>query len=392
MNRKLSQVFIVVFFLFTTNFIAFAADSPQDAIAKNKVKLQQMNDSITETNNKISNLNSQMDKLNITIEKNKTDINKTENQIKDAESQMVPLKKAIESSQKLANSRIRASYMNNHIKSFMTLLLSSKNMSDLVFNYEATSKIISYDNKIMNDLKTKKSELSGIINDLNIKTQQLQQLKSSNEANLKQLSDQKEKLKNLIAQFDGEKKSSALIIKENEKILIAHAISVIDSQSSTINDLKNAIETLKSLAPQLSTDSVKQTANDYINTANVKLADLEAKSIKQAEAAAAMDNVTGTYKTAYNMSATAYTVGTLTAMGLKPVRDPSGLSTIAVDPDVIPLGTKVYIPGYGNAICSDTGALIKGDIVDLYFNSADECTTWGRQPVTVNIIAYPGEW
>ena len=50
------------------------------------------------------------------------------------------------------------------------------------------------------------------------------------------------------------------------------------------------------------------------------------------------------------MNATAYTGGGITAMGLKPVRNLSGISTIAVDPSVMPLGTKVYIPGYGNAI------------------------------------------
>ena len=92
------------------------------------------------------------------------------------------------------------------------------------------------------------------------------------------------------------------------------------------------------------------------------------------------------------MNATAYTGGTFTAMGLRPIRDSSGMSTIAVDPSVIPLGTKVYIPGYGNAICSDTGGLIKGNIIDLYMNSEAESLNWGRRTVTLSIIAYPGQW
>ena len=92
-----------------------------------------------------------------------------------------------------------------------------------------------------------------------------------------------------------------------------------------------------------------------------------------------------TYKTKYTMNATAYTGGGLTAMGLTPVRNLSGISTIAVDPSVIPLGTKVYIPGYGNAICSDTGGLIKGNIIDLYMNSKSESLNWGRRTVTLYI-------
>jgi 3D (Asp-Asp-Asp) domain-containing protein len=91
------------------------------------------------------------------------------------------------------------------------------------------------------------------------------------------------------------------------------------------------------------------------------------------------------YKTKYTMNATAYTGGSLTAMGLKPVRNLSGISTIAVDPSVIPLGTKVYIPGYGNAICSDTGSSIKGNIIDLYMNSEVESLNWVRRTVTLYI-------
>ena len=74
------------------------------------------------------------------------------------------------------------------------------------------------------------------------------------------------------------------------------------------------------------------------------------------------------------------------------MRDPNGLSTIAVDPSVIPLGSKVHVEGYGYAIASDTGGAIKGNKIDLYMNSEAECISFGRRTVTVNIIAYPGEW
>ena len=92
------------------------------------------------------------------------------------------------------------------------------------------------------------------------------------------------------------------------------------------------------------------------------------------------------------MTATAYSGGGLTAMGIKVVRDPDGLSTIAVDPRVIPLGTKVYIPGYGYAIAADTGGAIKGYKIDLYLNTEAECYRWGVRTVTLHVVAYPGEW
>lgn len=91
--------------------------------------------------------------------------------------------------------------------------------------------------------------------------------------------------------------------------------------------------------------------------------------------------------------ATAYTGHGTTATGRKTSYDPQGLSTIAVDPRVIPLGSKVYVDGYGYAIAADTGSAIKGNIIDVYFNSSSQVSNWGRRKgVKVIIVAYPGEW
>ena len=82
------------------------------------------------------------------------------------------------------------------------------------------------------------------------------------------------------------------------------------------------------------------------------------------------------------MEATAYTwSGDKTATGTWPSR-----GTVAVDPEVIPLGTKLYIEGYGEAVAADTGSGIQGDIIDLYMDSEQECWDWGRQKVEVVIV------
>ena len=100
------------------------------------------------------------------------------------------------------------------------------------------------------------------------------------------------------------------------------------------------------------------------------------------------------YKSVIYVESTAYSGGGLTATGTVPVRNPNDISTIAVDPRVIPLGSLVYVEGYGKAIAADTGGAIKGNIVDVYMNSEEEAySSWGRKyNVPVYIIAYPGEW
>lgn len=59
---------------------------------------------------------------------------------------------------------------------------------------------------------------------------------------------------------------------------------------------------------------------------------------------------------------------------------------VAVDPKVIPLGTRLYIPGYGNAIADDIGGAIKGNRIDLAFDSHGEAIQFGRQNITIYII------
>lgn len=99
------------------------------------------------------------------------------------------------------------------------------------------------------------------------------------------------------------------------------------------------------------------------------------------------------YLKTLTMNATAYTAtGNKTATGVWPSRNASGISTVAVDPNVIPLGSKLYIEGYGYAVAADTGGAISGNKIDLYMNSNSECINFGRQNVTVHIVAYPGQW
>lgn len=59
--------------------------------------------------------------------------------------------------------------------------------------------------------------------------------------------------------------------------------------------------------------------------------------------------------------------------------------TIAADPRVLPFGTKVYIPGYGEGVVEDTGRLIKGNRIDVYIPSYDACIEWGIKEMEVEL-------
>jgi len=86
---------------------------------------------------------------------------------------------------------------------------------------------------------------------------------------------------------------------------------------------------------------------------------------------------------ATQMEATAYTAGCYGCSGITAIGRPAGHGIVAVDPRVIPLGTHLYIPGYGYALAGDTGGAIRGNRIDLGFNSLHDALLFGRREVTV---------
>lgn len=94
--------------------------------------------------------------------------------------------------------------------------------------------------------------------------------------------------------------------------------------------------------------------------------------------------------TEFYVTATAYTASCngcsgRTATGLNLHANPN-MKVIAVDPRVIPLGTKVYVEGYGYAVAADTGGAIKGYIIDLFMPSKAEAYRWGRKKVKIKVL------
>ncbi|MEK4579012.1 cell wall-binding protein EntB [Bacillus sp. FSL R12-0074] len=106
-------------------------------------------------------------------------------------------------------------------------------------------------------------------------------------------------------------------------------------------------------------------------------------------------NNTQSAKRELTVVATAYTAdpsenGTyggrvLTAMGHDLTVNPN-MRIIAVDPKVIPLGSKVWVEGYGEAIAGDTGSAIKGNRIDVLMGSKSKAMNWGRQTVKVKVL------
>lgn len=102
---------------------------------------------------------------------------------------------------------------------------------------------------------------------------------------------------------------------------------------------------------------------------------------KVAPKAAEPANVVPTGGRSLTVQAYAYCLNGRTASGRY-----TAPGIVAVDPRVIPMGSKLYIPGYGWGVAADTGGAIAGNKIDVWFPTLGQCYQWGVRPVTIQVF------
>ena len=386
MNKKLKLIASALALCVTFNVSFPVMAAPENAsIDEHKVKYQELNTEIKQINEKISSLDVEIEEINQNLEENNRKIEDTKIEIENTKNLLIQNEKEMAEAQDKLNLRVRSLYKSNLSSNIILFVLDSENFSDLFNRIHAVSKIVSLDKELMKDIDEKKDKLEETSESLKNNEDTLSLLNDQISKDLEEVESKKDEQQLALNQLNEQKDEIFAIIEANEKTLVEHPLSIINSSSSSISQIQDAVNTLEGLLPQLSSPYVIGLAQDGIYKGNVLIEEANTPP-------AAPPSLNEDGKATYQMESTAYTGGGLTAMGLKPVHNPNGISTVAVDPNVIPLGSKVYVSGYGVAIASDTGGAIKGNIVDVYFNTHSECISWGRRQVEVTVLAYPGEW
>lgn len=176
------------------------------------------------------------------------------------------------------------------------------------------------------------------------------------------------------------------------KIAAAHGVSVeqLKRWNGLNSDLIYAGDTLSVSGPTKEASVVQAQANQKATqaqqTTSTNKANTAPTSAQPAQTQSAPSNDARTM----TVEATAYTANCngcsgVTANGTDLHANPDA-KVIAVDPNVIPLGSKIWVEGYGEAIAADTGGAIKGNRIDLFIADEKEANQWGRQTVTIKIL------
>lgn len=181
---------------------------------------------------------------------------------------------------------------------------------------------------------------------------------------------------------ENEETITRIVVSEKELQDISSSFLALATEGEAVQTAKTKIAAKEKAEKAAAEKVAKEQA------AREAQAAAEKEAAEQATAQAATTQPVGQ---TFIMESTAYSSdpadtlggGTVTATGQNLLTNPMA---VAVDPNVIPLGTRLYVEGYGEAIASDTGGAIKGNIVDVHFSTYEQCIQWGRRQVKVTIL------
>ncbi|KZL92080.1 NlpC/P60 family protein [Clostridium magnum] len=244
MDKKIKSMLVALTCVLTINSTVFATPSSSTA---NKIH---------EMEAKIESLDHQIETVMSKINSNKKEIAKTQNDIKGAESDLKNAQDDIKKGKVLLGQRMRAMYISGS-NGYLSVLLDSNGLEDFISRIDMVKAVISYDNKVIADYKSKADDISKKRDKLTAENKRLLTLKSDNEKKLNQLNSDKDNQKKLIAQA-----------KEQQRLYAAaEAASVSGAAKQVANIRKSAPSISQSRGvAAASANNVIAFASNYMGT------------------------------------------------------------------------------------------------------------------------------
>jgi peptidoglycan DL-endopeptidase CwlO len=222
--------------------------------ASDKVKIKQVQAQSQDLETKVEMMDNQIQIIMSKIDDNKKSIAKTQEDIKQAQIDIAKSEDAIKTEQDLFDQRMRAMYMSGS-SSYIDIILGSKDIGDFLSRVEDLRKIISFDQNIINDYKTKKAAIDLKKAALDTENTRLLSLKADNEKKLADLNKQKSEQIGLITQLKGQEK------KYNAQLAADVAASL-----ATIKQIRSSAPSLNPSrgGASFSSNSVLAYASNYL--------------------------------------------------------------------------------------------------------------------------------
>ncbi|PXW88477.1 uncharacterized protein YabE (DUF348 family) [Streptohalobacillus salinus] len=177
-------------------------------------------------------------------------------------------------------------------------------------------------------------------------------------------------------QYSTVRRNDGSISKGKEQVIESGSTGLVEKHYKVV------IENGEEVSRELIEENVKKEAESRVVAVGTKVA--QPTVSRGSSSAPAGGTTISMNATAYNWNCATCDGRGRTATGYNVKANPDGV--VAVDPRVIPLGTRVYVEGYGYAVARDTGGAIKGNKIDLHMRSIAEAKRFGRRQIKVTIL------
>lgn len=336
-----------------------------DALNEKEAKAEETGKSISQDINKALN---DVNEKYAEIEKLKVDISKTEETIKESENQIAATETSIAKRKEAVGNRMKDVQLNGGGERTWQVLLDAESITDFFHKAYAMNVLQNAEREKIDGLSKDKERLAELQKIVKSKQTELEtnEAKLQSEASVmdEQIAALKEQLANneqVLSQITSEKQ----VEKNRIADVAAKAKAEEEAKQRAIESSQESASSSSS-SSQNSSNSTEQTVPSQPEAPNTG-------NTGGGETPSTGGNVLYVQSTAYSWREGN---GFITATGID-LRNQSNV--IAVDPSVIPLGSIVEIEGYGVAIAGDTGGAIKGNIVDVHFDTVQQCINWGRK-------------
>ncbi|MEG0386390.1 MAG: G5 domain-containing protein, partial [Solibacillus sp.] len=173
--------------------------------------------------------------------------------------------------------------------------------------------------------------------------------------------------------FAVEKKNDSSLLKGKEKVVTEGKNGKVERTYSIVK------ENGKTISKQVASEKVVEAAKTKVVAVGTKV--VTASVSRSGEPTGGKE---------FFVEATAYTpycagCSGVSAAGIN-LRENPDLKIVAVDPRIVPLGSKVWVEGYGYAVAGDTGGAIKGNKIDILVQSESQANSWGRKKVRMKVL------
>ncbi len=253
-----------------------------------------------------------------------------------AQTQLTVARQALLASQSELSDLARALYQQSGSDP-LAVVLGAKSLEEALAGLDGISRAAGQSNRIVEQARVARTRLTGLIDRLAERDAELDGLAAAAEERAASLAATAAQRRRLVGEL------------RRQQGLNAARIAAIEAQARTAATRTSAVAVAAPAPP-----------------------------LAPVEAAAAIATPSG--ERTLTVSSTGYTIRGRTSTGI-----PTAPGVVAVDPSVIPLGTRLTIPGYGVGIAADTGGAVHGNTIDVWFATKALALQWGRRVVTVTI-------